>query len=77
MLGEYRVELAGMAEGELPQQRPQSRGAYTPSKRVFIPPQRTTSRSSMLSAPAHMPAITVANFGAGLADPEAILGSLI
>ena len=28
----------------------------------------------MLSAPAHMPAITVASFGAGLADPDLILG---
>ena len=50
-------------------------GAYTPSKRVFIPPERTTSRSSMLSAPAHMPAITVASFGAGLADPDGTRGS--
>jgi len=50
-------------------------GAYTPSIRVFMPPLRTTSRSSMLCAPAHMPAITVASFGAGLAAPEAILGS--
>ena len=29
----------------------------------------------MLSAPAHMPAISVANFGAGLADPDLIRGS--
>ncbi len=27
------------------------------------------------AAPAHMPAITVASFGTGLADPEAIPGS--
>ena len=31
-------------------------GAYTPSNRVFMPPLRTTSMSSILSAPAHMPA---------------------
>ena len=31
----------------------------------------------MLSAPAHIPAITVASFGAGLADPDFILGSAI
>ena len=29
----------------------------------------------MLSAPAHIPAIRVASFGAGLADPDLILGS--
>ena len=50
-------------------------GAHTPSKRVFIPPLRTISRSSMLSALADMSAITVASLGAGLAEPEAILGS--
>jgi hypothetical protein len=54
---------------------PRVEGAYTAAKRVFMPPLRTTSRSSMLSAPAHMPATTVASFGAGLADPEAIFGS--
>ena len=50
-------------------------GAYTCSKSVFIPPLRTRSTSSMLSAPAHIPAISVASFGAGLADPDLILGS--
>jgi hypothetical protein len=29
----------------------------------------------MLSAPAHIPAISVASFGAGLADPDLILGA--
>jgi hypothetical protein len=29
----------------------------------------------MQSAPAHIPAITVLSFGAGLADPDLILGS--
>jgi len=29
----------------------------------------------MLSAPAHMPAITVVSFGDGLADPDLILGT--
>jgi hypothetical protein len=52
-------------------------GAYTPPKSVFIPPARTTSRSSMLSAPAHIPAITVVSFGAGLADPDLIFGCRI
>ena len=52
-------------------------GAYTPPNSVFIPPERTTSRSSMLSAPAHIPAIIVASFGAGLAAPDLIRGSAI
>ena len=50
-------------------------GAYTPSNRVLIPPLRTTSRSSMQSAPAHIPAISVASFGAGLAEPDLIRGA--
>jgi hypothetical protein len=54
---------------------PTVEGAYTPSKSIFIPPLRTTSRSSILSAPTHIPAITVASFGEGLADPDAILGA--
>src|SRR6185312_710076 len=29
----------------------------------------------MLSAPTHIPAITVVNFGAGLAEPDSILGA--
>ena len=54
---------------------PTVEGAYTPSNSVFIPPLRSTSMSSMQSAPAHMPAITVASFGAGLAAPDLIRGS--
>src|SRR6185295_17407052 len=50
-------------------------GAYTSSNRVFMPAERTTSTSSMLSAPAHIPPIRVASFGAGLADPDLILVS--
>src|SRR6478609_8113366 len=64
-----------MPESELRNRVPTVEGAYTPPKSVFIPPLRTTSRSSMLSAPAHMPAITVVNFGDGLADPDLILGT--
>jgi hypothetical protein len=33
--------------------------------------------SSILSAPAHIPAISVANFGAGFADPDLIRGAVI
>jgi hypothetical protein len=52
-------------------------GAYTPSNTVFIPPLRRTSISSMQSAPAHMPATTVASFGAGFADPDLIRGAMM
>ena len=45
-------------------------GAYTPTNSAFIPPLRTPSMSSMQSAPAHIPATTVASFGAGFADPD-------
>jgi hypothetical protein len=44
---------------------------------MFIPPLRSTSTSSMLSAPAHIPAINVASFGAGFADPDLIRGAAI
>ena len=56
---------------------PMVEGAYTASKRVFIPPERTISRSSILSAPAHIPAITVVSYGDGLADPDLIRGCAI
>jgi hypothetical protein len=56
---------------------PTVEGAYTPSKSVFMPPLRSTSTSSMQSAPAHMPATTVASFGAGLAAPDLIRGARI
>lgn len=36
-----------------------------------MPPKRRMFTSSMLSAPAHIPAINVASFGAGFAAPEA------
>ena len=45
-------------------------GAYTAPNRFFIPPARITSRSSMLSAPAPIPAITAVSFAAGFAAPD-------
>ena len=50
-------------------------GAYTPSNSVVMPPLRTSSTSSIQSAPTHIPATTVASFGAGLAAPDLIRGS--
>ena len=50
-------------------------GAYTPPNSIVIPPLRTASTSSIQSAPAHIPAIRVASFGAGLAAPDLIFGS--
>ena len=49
-------------------------GAYTAGNRVPVPPLRTTSTSSILSAPAHIPATRVASFGDGFADPDLTLG---
>jgi hypothetical protein len=53
---------------------PTVEGAYTPSNNSVIPPLRSRSMSSMQSAPAHIPAISVASFGAGFADPDLIRG---
>ena len=76
--GQHRFELACVSEGELPQQFSDRRGCiHTVKQCAFIPPLRTTSMSSMQSAPAHIPATTVASFGAGFADPDLILGAAI
>jgi hypothetical protein len=56
---------------------PTVEGAYTPANTVFMPPDRITSTSSMQSAPAHMPAISVPSLGAGFADPDLIRGALM
>jgi hypothetical protein len=50
-------------------------GAYTAPDSVFIPPLRSASTSSIQSAPAHIPTIRVASFGAGLTAPDLIFGS--
>jgi hypothetical protein len=44
--------------------------AYTPPNSFFIPPDRITSRSSMLSAPAAIPATIEVSFGVALAAPD-------
>jgi hypothetical protein len=44
-------------------------GTWTPN-RIGMPPARSTSRSSMLSAPAHIPAIMLSSFGTGFAARE-------
>lgn len=54
---------------------PMVEGADTLSKSVSISSLRSTPRLSILSAPAHIPAITVVSFGDGLADPDLIRGS--
>ena len=66
-----------MAELNSRNNTPRVEGAYTPSNRVGIPPARSTSRSSMLSAPAHIPAITLISLGTGFAAPERIRGAVI
>ena len=46
-------------------------GAYTAPNIRFIPPERTTCKSSMLSAPAAIPAMIVVIFPAGFTPAEA------
>ena len=75
MLAEHRLQLAGVPETELPQQGSDRRGRIHPVEHGLHTAARTTSRSSILSAPAHMPANSVTNFGAGFADPDLIFGS--
>ncbi len=50
---------------------PNVAGAYTPVKSRFIPPERTTCRSSILSAPAAIPAVIELTFPAGFTPAEA------
>ena len=50
---------------------PSVAGAYTPPNSRPIPPQRITSRSSMQSAPAAIPAMIEVSFPAGFAPAEA------
>ncbi len=64
-------ELADMPVGELPQELAQGCGAYTAPKSRGIPPERTTSRSSMLSAPAAIPAMIEVTLPAGFTPAEA------
>ena len=70
----HRVELAGMAESELPQQDPTVEGAYTRSKAVHAAGADQVDIVDVIRA-AHMPAIRVASFRAGLADPDSTLGA--
>ena len=60
-----------MAVGELPQELTHVAGAYTPAERPVIPPERITSKSSMLSAPAAIPAMIEVTFPAGFTPAEA------
>jgi hypothetical protein len=65
----HRGQLQRVAVGELPQELAQS---GLPNSRP-IPPERITSRSSILSAPAAIPAITDMSLPAGFTQAEATL----
>ena len=52
---------------------PSVAGAYTPPNSRGIPPERITSRSSMLSASAAIPAMIEVSFPAGFTPAEATL----
>ena len=55
---------------------PSVAGAYTPPNNRRMPPERITSRSSMQSAPAAIPAMIAVSFPAGFAPAEATLDVL-
>ena len=61
--------------GELAQELTQRR-PYTPPNSRGIPPERITSRSSMLSAPAAIPAMIEVSFPAGFTPAEATFDTL-
>ena len=52
---------------------PNVAGAYTPPNSRGVPPTRITSRSSMLSAPAAIPAMTDVSLAAGFTPAETTL----
>jgi hypothetical protein len=60
-----------VAVGERAQERPNVDSAYTPPNNSGMPPWRTTSRSSIESAPVSMPATIVATLPAAL-DPLSV-----
>ncbi len=64
--GGDRVELAHMPERERAQERADRRRARTPVRTLAMPPWRSTSRSSIESAPATIPATTHPAFTAAL-----------
>lgn len=74
---QHRLELARVKKVNSRNNVPIVEGAYTRSNNVLIPPLRSKSTSSMLSAPEHIPAINVASFGAEFAAPDFIRGPLI
>jgi hypothetical protein len=57
--------------GELAQELPKVAGAYTPPNSSGMPPERITSRSSMLSAFAAIPAMIEVSFPAGFTPADA------
>jgi hypothetical protein len=80
--GRDGVELPDMTEGEGPQERAERRGARTPMNSRFIAPCLSTAMSSMLSAPAIIPAtprwdLQAGVSTAGLVDPDMLLDKVL
>jgi hypothetical protein len=68
--GQHRLELAGVSEGELPQQLSDNRVCIHTAKQCLHP--ATADHVDVIDAVrtrAHIPATTVASFGAGFANP--------
>jgi hypothetical protein len=75
--GRDRRQLPGVAVGELPQELANVAHAYTPPNNRPVPPARITSRSSMLSAAAAVPATIEVILPGGFTAAEATLLALI
>jgi hypothetical protein len=74
---QHRRQLQGMAVGELAEELAQRRWRVHPPNSRRIPPERITSKSSMVSASAAIPARIEVNFPAGFTPAEATLVDLI
>lgn len=59
-----------MAVGELPQELTERGRAYTPAEMHAMPPDRSTSKSSMQSAPAAIPPMIEVSFPTGFTPAE-------
>jgi hypothetical protein len=73
----HRRQLLGVPIGELAQELAQRGRAYTWSNSAAIPPERTTSTSSTLCAPAAIPATIEVCLPAGFAPAEATRAAVI
>ena len=76
VLAQHRLQLAGVTEGELPQQRSDRRGCiHAAEERLHAAGAHHVEVVDAVRAGAHARRSTVASFGDGLADPDLIRGA--